>query len=855
MNSGSGHRLHECCAHAGREFSTPSTKRKYERSRPFITTHLALDVDVLFEEQSIQARAELDFHRRAEQGQLLELDAYDFQIRRVLLKVEGAERELHDGSGYQYDGETLQVPIDQHLNSGQLVVEYRVTPRLGLYFLAPDDKVPSRPVQVWSQCQDEDGHYWFPCQDKPHVKMTTELRARVPLGMKVLSNGALVTAQDDGSRSEFHYRLDSPQPAYLITLVAGYFDEWTESCQLPSGREVTLRFLVPPGEIEAGRRAFARTAHMMRLLSERTGVEYPWPSYAQVVVHDFIFGGMENTTATTMYEHILLDETAAIDIDSYDLVVHELAHQWFGDLVTCRDWSQAWLNEGFATFSEHIEKEDRLGRDGYDHSILVDLEAYLGEAHTDYQRPIVCRDYDEPIDLFDRHLYQKGGLVLHMLRRKLGSDLFWRGVRTYLERYALGIVDTPSFMRAMEEVSGTSLERFFDEWLYRPGHPRVTVKVGYEAGLLDVTVEQTPSTKGAATFELDFEIAVCVDGNWTRHRRTIDSAKDALTLQLEQRPKAIEINPELRFIGEISLEAPEDMLIAALASAPEAHGRVLAATTLKTRATQRAAQALATSLQNESETWMVRAAAAESIGYQRGPNAVANLQAALHTAEPRVRRAIAKALGHLGTQEARAPLQQLLEDPSYLVRASAARAFGTAQLHGARETLEPLLQSPSWAEVIRSGAIDGLAKLEGDESIGLLLPQSEYGQPQRSRRAAIAALGRIGEGRKVREHLERLLRDRDPHVRISVVKALGDLSDSRAQGALQELLDGEPDGRVRSAVQTALARLATDKREALISAKRQLGALEGELRSMKVRLSRLEQLEKKPKKKRKNKGK
>ena len=157
-------------------------------------------------------------------------------------------------------------------------------------------------------------------------------------------------------------------------------------------------------------------------------------------MNDFIFGGMENTTATTMYEHILLDERAALDITSDDLIAHELAHQWFGDLVTCRDWSHAWLNEGFATFMEHIDRESHLGRDEYDYGLKGDMEAYLGEARGRYRRPIVCQDYDAPIDIFDRHLYEKGACVLHMLRRELGDALFFGGVRAYLVRHQKGSV-------------------------------------------------------------------------------------------------------------------------------------------------------------------------------------------------------------------------------------------------------------------------------------------------------------------------------------------------------------------------------------------------------------------------------
>ena len=230
---------------------------------------------------------------------------------------------------------------------------------------------------------------------------------------------------------------------------------------------------------------------MIEHFGKLVGVPYPWNKYAQIVVSDFIFGGMENTTATTMYEHLLLDERAALDVTSDDLIAHELAHQWFGDYVTCRDWSHGWLNEGFATFFEHIDLEHKLGKDEYQYALRGDLDAYFAEANGRYRRPIVCQDYEAPIDIFDRHLYQKGGLVLHMLRTALGDDVFWSSVRAYLKKHARSIVETRDLMRALEEVSGRGLEQFFEQWVYRPGHPELEVKVEHEGGVLNIGVKQT----------------------------------------------------------------------------------------------------------------------------------------------------------------------------------------------------------------------------------------------------------------------------------------------------------------------------------------------------------------------------
>ena len=181
---------------------------------------------------------------------------------------------------------------------------------------------------------------------------------------------------------------------------------------------------------------------------------------------------MENTTATTLTSEALLDERAALDHDVEGLVAHELAHQWWGNLLTCREWPEAWLNEGFATYFEYVWREHAHGRDEADCELLNDTQAYLGEAGK-YQRPVVCRQYNEPIELFDSHLYDKGGRVLHMLRHKLGDEVFWRALNLYAERHAHRSVETRDLARAIEDASGRNLDPFFDQWIGSPGHPEL----------------------------------------------------------------------------------------------------------------------------------------------------------------------------------------------------------------------------------------------------------------------------------------------------------------------------------------------------------------------------------------------
>jgi aminopeptidase N len=836
------HRLHARCACSslGAPFALAGTTRQYERSRPFTLKHLFLDLTLDVPKKSVHGSATLDFERLASDAERLSLDAVAFEIE----KVELVTGEQAAPAEYDYDGDRLSVDVGGK-RRGKLKVTYRATPKRGLYFLAPDAQVKDRPHQVWSQCQDEDARYWFPCLDKPHVKMTSELRVAVPAGWVALSNGEprpVEKPKQKGRPWVYHFTLSQPHPAYLVTLVAGELAVVDGTPAEVGRRKIPVQYFVPPKRKKDTARSLGDTPRMIELFSERTGVAFPWSRYSQVVVSDFIFGGMENTTATTLYEHVLLDERAALDVSSHDLVAHELAHQWFGDFVTCRDWSHGWLNEGFATFFEHVERESRLGRDEYDYGVAGDLDAYLGEANGRYQRAIVCRDYQEPIDLFDRHLYEKGGLVLHMLRRKLGDDVFWDGVRLYLERHAHGVVETNDLMRALEEASGKSLERFFDQWVYRPGHPELRVKIGYEDGLLTVDVKQKQRGNDVATFAFPLEVLVKTKGgNLETHRKIVTESADTLVVALAERPRFVVLDPEQCVTTSVKLEAPADFLRHQLEHGPSALSRWKAARALAERDDVRSAEALAGALGRAKEVWMVKSEAARALGKLRGDAAFEALRKSAHDRHPKVRRAVAEALGGFRTPAAARLLTELARsDKSYLVAADAARSLGRTRQPGVLKQLVATLGRKSWADSERAGALDGMAHLRDEDALPAVIRSSLYGVPTRGRRAAVSALASLSDSRRTREHLEELLDDRDPHFRVSVIDALVQLGDTKARGALRRALDRELDGRVMRRLREALR----DIGEASVQDRRRIGddleTLRGELTELKQRLAKVE---------------
>ncbi len=554
-------------------------------------------------------------------------------------------------------------------------------------------------------------------------------------------------------------------------------------------------------------------------------------------------GGMENTTATTMYEHILLDARAAIDVSSDDLIAHELAHQWFGDYVTCRDWSEGWLNEGFATFMEHIWREKLLGRDEYDYSVKGDLSSYLSEAHGRYRRPIVCQDYDAPLDLFDRHLYQKGGLVLHVLRTELGDSLFWKGVSIYLTRHARGLVETRDLLRALEEVSGRSLGRRFEEMVMRPGHPDLDVDVSWEAGVLTCALKQTQHATDGVPSAFEVPLVLHIAGGDKQERREkvkLTARVDSFAIPCPERPRYVVIDPELRILGDVTVKAPADMLRVQLVEAKTARGRWLAAHALARSDDPVTIKALSERLADEQEFWGVRAESADALGRIRARECFEALTASTTTAHPKVRRAVVEALGRFRTTASVDALKpRALRDESYLVEAEAARALGKTRQSSAYDVLLDVMDRPSWADVIAAGAIDGLAALRDDRALPHLYARTRYGHPSRVRRAAALAIPKLSTDRRAREHLEDLLDDSDPIMRIDVVRALADLGDARSRGPLRARAEVDLDARVRRRIREVVRDLGGERKQTE-QLKEDVEKLQTEQLELKTRLSRIE---------------
>ncbi|MCH7699973.1 MAG: HEAT repeat domain-containing protein, partial [Chloroflexi bacterium] len=670
-------RISNAALAAQTEFALPGDEPHYARDRLVDVQHIKLDIEIDPEAKSIQGTARTTFRPINDGVSHVEFDAVEMEIEDV--RIQGRKTK----ATYSYDGNKLRIELGRGRKAGEritTVVRYSASPRRGLYFVAPDEGYPDKPLQVWSQGQDEDSRHWFPCVDFPNEMATSEMAVTVPKPMMAVSNGKLVSTSDRGRRRTFRWRQDQPHVAYLLSVAAGDFAEIRDRVD-----GVALQYYVKKGREADAKRALGRTPRMMKLFAELIGVKYPYAKYAQVVAADFIFGGMENVSATTLTENVLQDRRSHPDFkDAGDgLVAHELAHQWFGDLLTCRDWSHGWLNEGFATYFDALFTESDRGTDEFSLQMRQNGEAYIQADNSQYRRSIVSNVYNEPIDIFDRQLYEKGSCVLHMLRHQLGDALFWKAIRHYVAKHRGGNVTTPDLQRAIEESTGRNMDAFFEQWVYGAGHPSLTVSYEWDdkAKQAKLTVKQTQSADhgGREVFDTPVDVSFAVGRRNEDFRIQLNEREQSFYFPLSSRPKMVRFDPGGWLLKALKFKRTPELLTYQLKNDDDVLGRMDAARELGKLATKEAVAALKVAVQKDS-FWAVQGAAARALGAAATPEALAALLDCVDVAHPRARRGVVAALGNFrddvngrGAEAAKALERVLLDgDRSYFVEAEAA---------------------------------------------------------------------------------------------------------------------------------------------------------------------------------------
>jgi aminopeptidase N len=806
-----------------RAFALPGARLNYGPDKTVDVEHIDLHLTPDLERKHLAGICTTTVRALDEPVGRLPLNAVDLTVTAV----------TRDGKAQRFTrrDDTLEIFFEPAIAANERVsfaVAYEVrNPRHGLFFIEPSSAYPSRVRHAWTQSQDENARFWFPCLDYPHAKQTTSATIVVKKGLFALGNGELIERRNDGDTTSFSYRQNVPHSTYLMTLVVGPFSEIE---QRNAGKNnVPVWFYTLPGREADGERAFGRTPDMIDVFEHRIGAPYPYARYSQIAVSDFIFGGMENTSATTQTDRTLHDETAHLDFSSAPLVSHELAHQWFGDLVTCRDWSHAWLNEGFATYFECIWREADLGYDEYLYDVFVNVARYLDEDAHRYRRPIVCNRFRDPIELFDRHLYQKGGAVLHMLRGELGDGRFWRSIKHYVRENAQRNVETIDFIRAIEHATGRNMRGFFDQWVFRAGHPELEVSAKWDATRKAITVtidqKQTIDDENPAfQFDVDLGFVTSVPAHPAanagtaplqgerRVRIRVERAHETIAIPLDEEPKLVRFDPGAFILGSVKYANGTDFAAASLQGDPDVVARIRAARTLAKDGSHRAREALRHAFANDP-FWGVLDEAAAAVGATKSTWARDLLIDGLGHPHPKVRRAVAAALGNYrDASVATALLDCLKNEPSYFVRAAALTSLGKTRDERALKVLLDAVRRTTWNGTVEAGAVRGLAELADPNATDAIVEATKLGGDEGLRRAAASALGRQGElvpehRTRVVDALSHLVDDPMFVVQLTAIATAESLEDPRLVTPLERLSHSAFDGRVRRDAAEALVRI------------------------------------------------
>lgn len=392
-----------------------------------------------------------------------------------------------------------------------VTIRYHAEPEAGIYFVDGRRAYPAKSSLVYTQGEMEDNHYWLPTYDYPDDKATSEGVIRVPKGMSVLSNGSLVSKKNIGSQTVWNWKMDQPMSTYLISLVAGDYTA------VPDGsfKGKPVQIWTPKGVEDWGRAAFQGTDNQIAIYSKFTGVDYPWQKYAQSAVPEFMFGGMENTSCTTQTIGALFPPNSKGTESGEGLSAHELAHQWFGDYITCRDWSHIWVNEGWATFMPHFISRERHGEDTYQ---IQRFGTYEGARYSAYGNPMVRTNYTIPMEMFDGNAYSGGATRMFMLMHQLGESTFWKCCQAYLQANGHKNVTTEIFFQSWSKTSGQDLDAFRKQWFYTKGVPRI--KVSQDGGMYKIE-QVTPG------FALDLDVQTLNDDGVMARKTIHVSDKEA----------------------------------------------------------------------------------------------------------------------------------------------------------------------------------------------------------------------------------------------------------------------------------------------------------------------------------------
>ena len=722
------------------------------------------------------------------------------RLDQVALEIEGVTVDGQD-TPFHLEDDGLLVELPRPDDTVELTVRYAGEPDNGLHFRGDG---PDQHVEVWSQGEGEDNRFWFPSWDYPNDRFTYSGRFVVPEGFRVLSNG--LGRFEDGA---WHYALEQELVSYLIMVAVGAYDVREDSWG-----DVVVEQWVPPGTDLAVVEALSGDVPaMLDHFSAATGVRYPYPAYREVFVQRFLYGGMDNTTSTVETTRMLVDPERRTH--ARYVVAHELAHHWYGDLLTCGTWHELWLNEGFATYFGHDWMRTTEGEAFWYDGVHRRYRSALGSG------PLAGRSWSRGHGHDGHHsaVYVRGASVLQMLRVLFGEEAFWEAIRRYTVEHTDELVTTEDLRQAFEEVTGHHLRWFFEQWAHRPGTPVLDAKVSWSDGQLSVRLRQTQDTSGdTPVFTLPIDLDIATADGVIRERVWMRDAEHTFSRALEQPPLYVAVDPEGGVLADLTVHQSQAAWRAQLAS-EHVYARLQAVRALGDGPDEASIETLSALARSAVEERTTRVLAVEALGGQGDSVAQQALLDLLEQDEDaHVREAAAGALGRGVGQgrEVKALTEALRTDVDVYVRVAALGAIvhhdPEAALRQAR-ALARQADDPLGAMASRALAI--LGEHGGWAELPIVLqradPDELHTVATAALRAAVRLVDRQDPGPAREEAFSLVARQAEPFLdsaflktRRAAVDLLADCGDTRTVTKLQAYRSQETVPSLRSAAQRAI---------------------------------------------------
>ena len=786
-------------------------ERKYAPDRKVDILHVIIDVTPDFKARTVSGTTVINFTPIAKPLTELKLDATDLFISCVTSSAKIAD--------YSATDDDITITFDTSVPVGQktsVTIVHEAEPSQGLYFRTPELGYKEQDTHLFTQGEAHEAPHWYPNYDYPNERFTSEVICRVPVDMVVLSNGRLVSEETDtdSGLKAVRWMQEKPHVNYLIALVAGRLKKIESSY-----RDIPLAFYTPASQIQYAENSFKDTADMLEFFEKEIGVPYPWDKYYQAVVQDFVAGGMENTTLTILSEGTLFSKETENIRSSQALVAHELVHQWFGDYVTCKDWSHLWLNEGFATYYEDLYDGHKNGRDSMLYGLYRSARGVLSDRST--HKPIVDKTYSTAWEQFDYRAYSKGGWVLHMLRSELGEDLYRKCVKTFLERHALDSVVTEDLLSVIEELTGRSFDRFFDQWVYHARHPDLAVSYSWSQKdkLAKVSVKQTHEVNDdVMLFHFRTRIRFLFDDKVVDREITVDTPKHDFYFPLQKEPKIVRFDPDFGLLADIKFEKPTAMLYDQLENKDDVIGRLRAIEALKKKKDKKTVAKLKEVLNNDP-FYGVRVEASKALRNIHTDEAFDVLVESLKQQDARVRQQVVRDFGGFYRPESfRRTKRVLRREKNPEILDSAIRNLGKYHHKDTRRLLMDYLKSRSYRNKLAAGAMQAVRMLDDPFFIDILkrtLAEREKQFASWDFARGLDTLAHISRNEddktKVRNFLTGYVNHPKKTIQAGAIRALGTLGDTKAIPVLEAFSGDDSGDRIQRSAKGALRALREKK--------------------------------------------